>query len=180
MQDNQSIEPKEPLNVVEIPFSTFYAGTLSIFTAIFLGKTFSQWPLMHPSLSSFSLETTGFIVRVNAFLGIILVIAGYILYLIAIHQLHLYKTTTSYGEPIKTLVTTGIYSITRNPFFVAMVMMSLGTAAFTNSAASLAPLLFFVVYLQMIVIPREEAVLRRMYGKDYQRYCSRVPRWLVW
>ena len=35
------------------------------------------------------------------------------------------------------------------------------------------------VYLQMVVIPGEEAFLLRNYGEEYATYLNSTPRWLL-
>jgi len=117
---------------------------------------------------------------VNTIIGIILFVLSNILYLFSISQLNKYDTPVAHGETITRMVTSGIFGYTRNPMFVAMIIMGLATAIMANSAIGLIPVVVYLLYLQLLVIPREEAVLRRIYGKEYQRYCSRVPRWLVW
>ena len=77
------------------------------------------------------------------------------------------------------LVTEGIFSITRNPIFVAFDLMSLGIFLINGTwffliFAVLAPL---AVHSQII---REEKFLTQRYGEAYERYRKKTPRYLIW
>ena len=81
-------------------------------------------------------------------------------------------------EPTKTVVSAGPYGVTRNPMYVAMVLLYSGIALATNSAW---PMLFLpapLVFIHYGVIFREERYLQERFGDEYGRYRSRVRRWL--
>ncbi len=74
------------------------------------------------------------------------------------------------------LVTTGAYAISRNPMYTAFGIILAGNfLVFTNW--------IFLVYwfaglwLFNRQVMREEESLRKLYGKDYIEYCSKVPRY---
>lgn len=75
------------------------------------------------------------------------------------------------------LVETGIYRFSRNPYFVAYLVMF---AAYTILLQSLLLLLLTAVGFALIhlMILREEKYLSRLHPGDYQQYCRRVPRYL--
>ena len=78
-----------------------------------------------------------------------------------------------------TLVTGGIFSITRNPIYVAFDLMILGIFLMNGTwfflvTAVLAPL---VVHSQIV---REERFLIQRYGEAYARYRKKTPRYLIW
>lgn len=76
------------------------------------------------------------------------------------------------------LVTRGPYRLSRNPVYVALVMMYTGVVFIFNVPWSLIALPLLLIYTQTIVIAREEAFLRQTFGKEFTDYCSRVRRWL--
>ena len=81
-------------------------------------------------------------------------------------------------EPTETIVSTGPYGATRNPMYVAMVLLYSGIALATKSAW---PMLFLpapLIFMHYGVILREERYLRQKFGDEYSRYRSRVRRWL--
>jgi len=77
------------------------------------------------------------------------------------------------------LVTGGIFSITRNPIYVAFDLMFVGMFLLNGTwffliAALLAPL---AVHSQIV---REEKFLAQRYGDDYESYRKTTPRYLIW
>lgn len=76
------------------------------------------------------------------------------------------------------LVTTGIFSLTRNPIFLFMDLFFLAYALLVGSLFSLtfAALAVVLIHLQ---IREEEAFLLGKYGESYRLYKARTPRYLV-
>ena len=88
------------------------------------------------------------------------------------------------------LVTDGPYAWSRNPtYLLAMIQFLLWSAlAFylqalapwrptMLAAAILLPALFFLVN-DCVVMPTEEAMLRRLHPEEFDAYCKRVCRWI--
>ncbi|MCK4739279.1 MAG: isoprenylcysteine carboxylmethyltransferase family protein [Deltaproteobacteria bacterium] len=74
------------------------------------------------------------------------------------------------------LVTSGPYSICRNPLYLCSVLISLGAAVMVKTA-----LFFFVFFIPFLVsiiltISKEELTLKARFGEAYRDFCSRVPR----
>ncbi len=82
------------------------------------------------------------------------------------------------GEPTETIVTTGPYSYSRNPIYVAMVTLLVGIALLANSLWFLGLAALDACLLWWGVIAREEAYLERKFGASYKEYMSSVRRWL--
>jgi protein-S-isoprenylcysteine O-methyltransferase Ste14 len=76
------------------------------------------------------------------------------------------------------LVTTGIFNHCRNPLYVGNILMLLGVGVLSNSLLYVAVImpLFLVIY-QAIVLA-EENFLRGKFGLSFDKYCSRVNRWI--
>jgi protein-S-isoprenylcysteine O-methyltransferase Ste14 len=81
-------------------------------------------------------------------------------------------------EAATTLVTTGVYAWTRNPMYLGLTLLLLGWAIRLGTLSPLVGPLLFVPLIQHIQIRPEEHALRAQFGKDYDRYCQRVNRWL--
>ena len=75
------------------------------------------------------------------------------------------------------LVTTGVFSISRNPIFVFFDLLAIGMACMSGTVFFLASSLI-VVAATHVQILREEKHLRRRFGDEYDRYCRRVRRYL--
>ena len=81
-------------------------------------------------------------------------------------------------EAASSLVTGGIYRVTRNPMYVGLLFVLVAWAAFLWAPwAMLGPILF-VTYMNRFQIRPEERTLMRTFGDDYARYKIAVRRWL--
>jgi protein-S-isoprenylcysteine O-methyltransferase Ste14 len=82
------------------------------------------------------------------------------------------------SEKNSKLVTRGAFSITRNPMYLGLVILSLGIAFWVGSLPMfVVPVLVFIVCNQ-IHIPFEEAKMRRQYGDAFDAYTGKVRRWI--
>jgi len=76
------------------------------------------------------------------------------------------------------LQTTGPYSITRNPLYLASLCFALSAACFLKSVSVIALTLVAAGIYLCWVIPAEEKVLERIFGQAFLEYKSRTPRLL--
>jgi len=81
-------------------------------------------------------------------------------------------------ERASTLVTGGIYQVTRNPMYVGVAFLLLAWAVHLSALLPFAGPAVFVLYITRFQIIPEERVLRQAFGQDYADYCARVRRWL--
>lgn len=81
-------------------------------------------------------------------------------------------------RPATALVARGPFRWTRNPMYLGMTAIVLGTAIGLGSLTpfALAPALWFV--LDRRFVRAEERFLRAAFGAPYDDYCARVRRWL--
>ena len=78
-------------------------------------------------------------------------------------------------QPGHTLVTSGIFSIIRNPSYLGLLVLSLGWAlAFRSGVGVLLAALNIPPLIARI--RSEEALLRAQFGKEYEAYCGRTWR----
>jgi protein-S-isoprenylcysteine O-methyltransferase Ste14 len=76
------------------------------------------------------------------------------------------------------LVTGGIYRVTRNPMYVGVAIVLVGWAVFLASPWALVGVLAFVAYLTRFQIVPEERALASRFRDAYASYAARVRRWL--
>ena len=81
-------------------------------------------------------------------------------------------------RPSTALVTEGVYRFTRNPIYLALALLHLGSALAFDSALALASLPFALAAVQAGVVAREERYLEGKFGDEYRRYKSSVRRWI--
>jgi protein-S-isoprenylcysteine O-methyltransferase Ste14 len=110
--------------------------------------------------------------------GWLVVLAGVVLLAYSVSLL-ISKHTTPDPEGIpSSLITTGPFSFSRNPIYLADVIMATGAAIIFSSLSSfIAPVVVFLV-LNTFVIPFEERNLRIKFGEKYEAYMCRVRRWV--
>lgn len=82
-------------------------------------------------------------------------------------------------ERASSLVTQGVYRITRNPMYVGMVFLLLAWGFYLAHwpALLLGPVVY-MLYLNRFQIAPEERVLLGLFGEEYRAYMARVRRWL--
>ena len=81
------------------------------------------------------------------------------------------------STPTDKLVTSGVYSISRNPSYVSDVLlkMSIGIACLSWIFLVVAIVDFILL---SIIISAEEQFLLKNYGNEYRNYLNRTPRWI--
>ena len=75
-------------------------------------------------------------------------------------------------------MTDGVYRFTRNPMYLAMALLYLGSALALDSVVALILLPPLLALVQVGVIAREERYLEEKFGEDYRRYRTSVRRWV--
>lgn len=89
------------------------------------------------------------------------------------------KTTVDPTAPSKasTLVTSGIYQFTRNPMYLGLLLALLAWGLWLGNAFNVLLAAGFVGYMNAFQIVPEEEMLVKLFGKEYQQYCTLVRRW---
>lgn len=77
-----------------------------------------------------------------------------------------------------TLVTDGVYRLTRNPMYLAMAALLGALAAFAAQPVLVVGPLAFVGFITRFQIIPEERALQARFGEAYTAYCRTVRRWL--
>lgn len=76
------------------------------------------------------------------------------------------------------LVTTGVYSISRNPMYVGMTLLTLSFAIFLGTLSAFFAPVLFVVYITKFQIKPEEQALNTIFGEEWATYQKTTRRWL--
>jgi protein-S-isoprenylcysteine O-methyltransferase Ste14 len=79
---------------------------------------------------------------------------------------------------VSALVTDGIYRYTRNPMYLGMAAILLGTAITVGASIALLVAPLFAAIIEWRFIRPEEAMLRGLFPEEYPAYCARVRRWI--
>ena len=76
------------------------------------------------------------------------------------------------------LLTAGPYQWSRNPMYVAGIVIWFGWALFYGSLAVLLGMAVFWSAIALLSVPYEERALEAQFGEEYLSYKRAVPRWL--
>ncbi|HEY9280604.1 MAG TPA: isoprenylcysteine carboxylmethyltransferase family protein [Eoetvoesiella sp.] len=141
---------------------------------VMLATGLIMWILsfLFPTLTFSSISSlTGAVVFVLLGLGIS--VAGVITF----------KRTRTTSDPRKpadasVLVTSGIYSLTRNPMYLGVLLVLIGWGLWLGNALALICAFIFVPYINRFQIQPEERLLRDKFGAAFASYEAKVRRWI--
>ncbi|MBS0124152.1 methyltransferase family protein [Thetidibacter halocola] len=111
-------------------------------------------------------------------LGGTLVGAGILLMLLAIWEMRRHRTTVIPHREADRMVTTGIFSRTRNPIYLGDSLILVGMILYWDAVLALPLVPLFVWVIERRFIIPEEDRLRRKFRADFARYAQQVRRWL--
>lgn len=109
------------------------------------------------------------------------IIAGIAFLVPAVMSFIRHKTTVNPQSPsdATSLVTSGVFSISRNPMYVGMLLLLLAFVLWLGEASALFAAVIFFISIDQFQIRSEEQSLREKFGKAFTEYAKRVPRWLI-
>jgi protein-S-isoprenylcysteine O-methyltransferase Ste14 len=110
--------------------------------------------------------------------GWVLILTAFFLLFPAIVQFIRSHNTLITIKPANSLQTAGIYSISRNPMYLGLLLIYSGVSFLKGNAWSFLVLPLLVWIVNEFVIKREERYLTRAFGLAYQDYKQKVRRWL--
>jgi protein-S-isoprenylcysteine O-methyltransferase Ste14 len=87
-------------------------------------------------------------------------------------------TTIRTEKESSAFITNGIFSISRNPLYLSLLLLYCGVGLYYQFWWTLILSPFLVLAMNYLVISKEEAYLLRRFGRAYQDYYCRVRRWL--
>lgn len=76
------------------------------------------------------------------------------------------------------LVTSGLYQFTRNPMYLAMLLVLIALFFRFGSYFNISILILYIWYITTFQIKPEEKVLSEIFSEDFTNYCKKVRRWI--
>lgn len=110
--------------------------------------------------------------------GAALIILGAVLVVLARREFAQHSQPTDPGQPTSKLVTTGVFSVSRNPLYLGGVCILAGIALAFNLPWVLVLLLPALIACHYVLIAPEEKYLAARFGEEYRRYAASVHRWI--
>jgi protein-S-isoprenylcysteine O-methyltransferase Ste14 len=111
-------------------------------------------------------------------IGLVLILIGLFFNFPALLQFIKTKNTVVTVKPANSLQTKGIYSVSRNPMYISLLLIYTGLSFLIGNWWNLVLLPFLFLVVQEYIIKREERYLDRRFGQEYTDYKSKVGRWL--
>ena len=81
-------------------------------------------------------------------------------------------------KSVTALVDSGVFRFTRNPMYLGMTLVLMGTALTVGAVTALLVPPAFMLIIQFRFILQEEVMLRGIFGQEFEDYCQRVRRWI--
>ena len=81
--------------------------------------------------------------------------------------------------PPQRLVVVGLYRVSRNPMYVAVLVILFGWALAYGSRTLWLYTAVVAIAFHLRIVLAEEPWLARVHGAEWTRYRSTVPRWLL-
>jgi hypothetical protein len=108
-------------------------------------------------------------------IGFMLIFIGVALWIYAVLIQRISKEISS-GH----LVTIGIYSIVRNPIYLAFLCVCTGILVTAHNVYLLIFPIIFYIFLTVLMKQTEEKWLLEKFGTEYAEYCKHVNRVIPW
>jgi protein-S-isoprenylcysteine O-methyltransferase Ste14 len=123
------------------------------------------------------LDKEFFFTTTSKIIGSTIIVAGLFFNLPALRQFFKTRNTLVTIKPANSLQTTSIYSVTRNPMYVSLLLFYTGLAFVIGNWWNFILLPLLILVVQEYIIKREEKYLQRRFGQEYLDYKSKVRRW---
>lgn len=109
-----------------------------------------------------------------------LLFAGGLFGVAGLYEFYRHRTSIDPHKPTKTtsLVTSGIYQLSRNPMYVALFFLLIAYATVLQNIVNLFILPLFIWYMNRFQIIPEEEAMEEKFGEAYRDYKAEVRRWL--
>jgi protein-S-isoprenylcysteine O-methyltransferase Ste14 len=120
----------------------------------------------------------GFITPIRITGGAILIIAGVSLIVLARREFARYGQPTDPGLPTSKIISSGVFSISRNPLYLGGVIFLAGISFTFNLPWVLILIIPSIVACHYILIAPEESYLAIKFGEPYWMYSATVNRWI--
>ena len=122
--------------------------------------------------------TLGLVESVRRGIALVMIIAGLTLDGLAAGQMRRHNTAVEPWKGASTLLTSGIFGLTRNPIYLGFAVTYCGFAVAMDSPVALGLLVPCLFVIQRFVIRREEAHLSAVFGAAYDDYRGKVRPWI--
>ena len=110
--------------------------------------------------------------------GIVLIAIALLFILPALMKFVQSKNTLVTIKSATSLQTKGVYSLTRNPMYMGLLILYSGIAMLEGNWWTFIFIPLIIIIVQSYVIRGEENYLQRAFGEEYNAYRKKVRRWI--
>jgi protein-S-isoprenylcysteine O-methyltransferase Ste14 len=110
--------------------------------------------------------------------GIIPILAGITLNLIADRHFKKAGTTVKPFKKSTTLITESVFKISRHPMYLGMVLILIGMAVLLGTLTPFLVVIAFYLIMETVFIRVEERMMEETFGSQYQNYRKKVRKWI--
>jgi protein-S-isoprenylcysteine O-methyltransferase Ste14 len=111
-------------------------------------------------------------------IGLLPLAGGIGLNLMADRALHQANSTVKPFEASTTLITTGVFQISRHPMYLDFVLILIGLAVLLGSLTPYLVIPIFAILMDRVFIQIEERMLAEQFGQTWLAYKARIRRWI--
>lgn len=125
--------------------------------------------------NTLSYQLTG-VIPITSVLFLIAILVA----LFAITSFRKHQTTVNPSKPetASIIVNTGIYAFSRNPMYLAMLILVIAAALYLQNIVAMFIIPMFIAYITRYQIVPEENALTLLFGEEYENYKKKVRRWI--
>jgi len=109
--------------------------------------------------------------------GMLFMLVGYLIFIFSLFSFGKSWRIGIDNDKPGNLVTTGMFSITRNPLFIFLDLYFIGTALINTNLFFIFIGIIFIAGIHYQIL-QEEIFLQKHYGKEYAEYKKRVRRYI--
>jgi len=128
----------------------------------------------------FTKDIFRFSIELPTLLGYITIVAGLIIIFVAAKQFKAANTTINPTKPetASVLVSNGVFSYSRNPMYLGMLIIIIGFSIIHNLIAIIVFIPLWIIYMiNFQIIPEEEA-MKTLFKEEFLNYSKKTRRWI--
>lgn len=110
--------------------------------------------------------------------GALIILTGLFLLVQTRRQFNTHQQPTDPGQSTSKIITSGTFSISRNPLYLGGIIIFFGMALLVNFLWPLLMLVVSVFLCHTFLILPEEKYLTEKFGEEYIQYKNSVRRWI--
>ena len=128
----------------------------------------------------FTKDIFRFSIELPTLLGYITIVAGLIMIFVAAKQFKAANTTINPTKPETTsvLVSNGVFSYSRNPMYLGMLIIIIGFSIIHNLIAIIVFMPLWIIYMINFQIIPEEQAMKILFKEEFLNYSKKTRRWI--